>query len=294
MKLCNVLNIPKFKRPPCYNVFRNAFHKTELGYFEDLFNSYFNDKACDLVHFDGKASSGTIKNAQDAKQSFLMTVSAFCSKEQRTILRRSFDNKKDSEVKVVRALIKQLEGKKTVTADSVHCNKETIKLLEKHKYLVQFKGNQKNLKKKATEMMEEKKGISEHFSEELNRGRTEERLTKVYRFSSPVWKGAKAIVIQERWRNKKYERAFYLSSELFSAKKAARLIRGHWRIESMHWERDELMGEDSNMTKDHSLAGMLSCLRTISLNIAKGTGEESFTEFKEAYCHDIDKLISFF
>lgn len=297
-KICKVLDIPKFHNPPCYNVFRNAFIQIELNSFEKLFNLLFQskEKDCELVHLDGKASKGTILNSNNSKQSFLMTISAYSSSLYQTLKRRSFDSKEKSEIKEIRELIKELKGVKTITADSVHCNKETIDLIERKecKYLIQFKGNQKKLREKALLIEKEESSISENESEELNRGRKEKRKTKVYKFNSESWKGSKMIIIQERWRNKSYEKAFYLSNQLLKAKEASEIIRKHWSIESMHWEKDELMGEDKNKTKNHNIAGILSCLRTISLNIAKGSGNESFINFRESYAHDISAILSFF
>ena len=295
-KICETLNISVFEKAPCYNVFRNAFIQVELSNFEKLFNLLFQAEDCELIHLDGKASKGTILNSNDYKQSFLMTISAYSSELSQTMKRRSFDNKEKSETKEIRELIKELEGIKIITADSAHCNHETIDLIQSkgHKYLIQFKGNQKKLKEEALLMEKEKKPLSESESMEISRGRHERRKTKVYRFNSSKWEGAKAIVIQERWRNKSYEKAFYLSNVLFKADENGRIIRKHWSVESMHWEKDELMGEDRNKTKNHNIAGMLSCLRTISLNKAKSSRKGSFTDFRESYAHDISAIVSFF
>lgn len=296
VQISEALNISVLEKAPSYNVFRNAFIKLKLNDFETLFNLLFQSNECELIHLDGKASKGSIKDSNNSKQSFLMTVSAYSSELNQTMKRWSFDSKEKSEIKEIRELIRELEGIKTITADSVHCNKETINLLEskKHKYLIQFKGNQRKLKKTALWIEENEKAFSEDETKELNRGRREKRKTKVFRFQSSDWKGSKAIIIQERWRNKSNEKAFYLSNGLLNANKAAKAIRKHWSIESMHWEKDELMGEDKNKTKNHNIAGILSCLRTISLNIAKSSAIESFTNFKQSYAHDILALLALF
>lgn len=296
LQICEALNISVFEKAPSYNVFRNAFIKLKLNDFEALFNLLFQSKECELIHLDGKASKGSIKDFDTSQQSFLMTVSAYSSELSQTLRRRSFDSKEKSEIGEIRELIKELRKTKTITADSVHCNKETINLIEsrKHRYLIQFKRNQGKLRKTALRLEENNKPLSEHQSEELNRGRREKRQTKVFKFQESEWKGAQSIIIQERWRNKSYEKAFYLSNELREAKEAATIIRKHWRVESMHWEKDELMGEDKNKTKNHNIAGILSCLRTISLNIAKSSLNESFTDFKESFAHNISALLTFF
>lgn len=53
--------------------------------------------------------------------------------------------------------------------------------------------------------------FSQYYWEERNRGRIEKRLTKVYRFEDEKWAGAESIVVEEKWRDKAYEKSFYLS-----------------------------------------------------------------------------------
>ena len=58
------------------------------------------------------------------------------------------ENKKESEIPLVRKLIKMLELEgETFIMDALHCQKETIKEIKesKNNYIVQVKGNQPSL-----------------------------------------------------------------------------------------------------------------------------------------------------
>lgn len=292
-EICLGLGIEEKEKAPSYNTYRNMLRKIDSRDLENVFNKILGKSKCKAIHLDGKASAGSIINANTSEQSFLMTISAYSSELKQVILRKSFDSKLSSEIEVARELIKELKKGKLVTADSAHCNVETIDLLnKKHEYLVQFKGNQKKLKEKALELEEKEKAISQYYSEERNRGRIEKRLTKVYRFGTEKWAGAESIVIQERWKDQAYEKAFYLSNKVEKASKRGIEIRRHWSVESMHWERDVLMGEDKSKIKEKNISCVISTIRSCALNICKESDTKSFASFEDMYSHDIPKLFS--
>ena len=292
-EICLGLGIEEKEKPPSYNTFRNMLRKMDSKDLEDVFNKILEKSKCKAIHLDGKASAGSIVNANTSEQSFLITVSAYSSELKQVILRKSFDSKLSSEIEIARELIKELGNGKLVTADSAHCNIETIALLnKKHEYLAQFKGNQKKLKQKALELEKNEKAISQYYSEERNRGRFEKRLTKVYRFEDKKWAGAESIVIQERWRDGAYEKAFYLSNKVKKASERGLEIRTHWSIESMHWEKDVLMGEDQSKIKEKNISCVMSTIRSCVLNTCKQSDIKSFSSFKDMYSHDIPKLFS--
>lgn len=292
-EICLGLGLNEESKPPCYNVFRNAFQQINVVLLEEAFGKILKKSKCKMIHVDGKASAGSIANANTPEQSFLMTVSAYSSELKQTIARKSFNSKSSSEIEIARELIKSLQKGKLITADSAHCNKETIKLLnKKHEYLVQFKGNQKKLKEKALELEKTEKPVSKHYSVEFNRGRVEKRLTKVYSYLGSKWAGAKSIIIQERWRNGRCEKAFYLANRLEQAAERASQIRSHWSVESMHWEKDVLMGEDNNKIKDQNLSCVMSFLRSCALNKCKKSETQGFAAFSDSYSHNIPKLFS--
>lgn len=87
------------------------------------------------------------------------------------------------------------------------------------------------------------------------------------------WKGLKSVGMEEKTLMKGgleiKEFRYYISSlkediELFS-----RAVRGHWSVESMHWQLDVTFKEDANTTLDKQAAENLNIIRKWSLSILK-------------------------
>jgi hypothetical protein len=101
------------------------------------------------IHLDGKAITGTMTNYATKKQRFINLVSAFSSSRKQVLGFNLVNNSKESEIPKIKELI-QLLGLEGVvfTADALHCQKDTAKLIveTKNDYVLQVKGNQKNFK----------------------------------------------------------------------------------------------------------------------------------------------------
>ena len=87
------------------------------------------------------------------------------------------------------------------------------------------------------------------------------------------WKGLKSIGMERKTirREGKEEREYryYISSlgeeiELFS-----RAVRGHWAVESMHWQLDVTFKEDANSTLDKTAAQNQNIIRKWCLSMLK-------------------------
>ncbi|MGN0793814.1 MAG: ISAs1 family transposase [Aristaeellaceae bacterium] len=76
--------------------------------------------------------------------------------------------------------------------------------------------------------------------------------------SKKEWKQLSAMIRVTRKREQNgsasIERAYYISSAQYDARRFAELIRGHWSIENnLHWQLDVQFNEDaSQIHKDHS------------------------------------------
>jgi|LakMenE01Jun11ns_1017448.scaffolds.fasta_scaffold9796711_1 DDE_Tnp_1-associated/Transposase DDE domain len=102
----------------------------------------------DWVHLDGKSIKGTLENYNTKQQKFINLVSAFSSKRKQVLGFNLVENNKESEIPKVRDLIELLDLEGVIwTADALHCQKETAKLIAttKNDYVLQVKGNQKKL-----------------------------------------------------------------------------------------------------------------------------------------------------
>lgn len=142
----------KQKRIPSRETINRVF---TLLSFEELSSVFYNwakskisIKKGDVFSLDGKSIRGTLTNPNNSFQNFISLVSVYSQKIGQILCLEKMENKKESEIPIVRKLIKMLdlEGV-TFTIDSLHCQKETIKEIveSKNNYIIQVKGNQSKL-----------------------------------------------------------------------------------------------------------------------------------------------------
>ena len=62
---------------------------------------------------------------------------------------------------------------------------------------------------------------------------------------------------------------YFVSSLPLDVKEVARVICGHWLVESAHWHLDVTFGEDANRTLEKTAAFNLNILRKLVLNFLK-------------------------
>lgn len=172
---------------------------------------------------------------------------------------------KSNEIPAVRELIEMLniEGL-VVTADAMHCQKETAETIIKNKgdYVLQLKANQGRFYEDVYAMFDDKyineadKDCEyEIFSTlEKSHGRIEKRtcyvLNELEFFTDYLaeWKGLKKIFAVKREVEKNQEKtteiSCYLSSKNTTAENLLSYTRKHWEIESMHHILDVTYDED--------------------------------------------------
>lgn len=169
---------------------------------------------------------------------------------------------KSNEIPVVRELIEMLDVEGTViTADAMHCQKETAEVIIKNKgdYVLQLKANQGNLYQDVYAMFDDRymnKADKDCEYEifrtiEKSHGRIEKRtcyvLNEIAYFTDCIaeWKGLKKIFAVKREiennEKKTTEISCYLSSKNTTAENLLSYTRKHWEIESMHHILDVLM-----------------------------------------------------
>ena len=172
---------------------------------------------------------------------------------------------KSNEIPAVKELIEMLniEGL-VVTADAMHCQKETAEIIIKNKgdYVLQLKANQGRFYKDVYAMFDDeyineidKDCEYETFSTiEKSHGRIEKRtcyvLNELEFFTDYLaeWKGLKKIFAVKREIEKNKEKtteiSCYLSSKNTTAENLLSYTRKHWEIESMHHILDVTYDED--------------------------------------------------
>lgn len=87
------------------------------------------------------------------------------------------------------------------------------------------------------------------------------------------WKGLKSIGMEEKTIKKdgkeEKEYRFYISSLKTDIELFRRAVRGHWAVESMHWQLDVTFREDANHTFDKIAAQNQNVIRKWCLSILK-------------------------
>ena len=225
-----------------------------------ILNTLIKSKPSQIM-LDGKAIKST--DAIKAIETMMNIVTAYT--DTGISLGQITVDSKSNEIPAVKELIEMLniEGM-VVTADAMHCQKETAETIIKNKgdYVLQLKANQGNFYQDVYAMFDDtymnetdKDCEYEIFSTtEKSHGRIEKRtcyvLNEIEFFTDYIaeWKGLKKIFAVKREvekdGKKTIETSCYLSSKNTTAENLLRYTRNHWKIESMHHILDVTYDED--------------------------------------------------
>ena len=252
-----------------------------------ILNTLIKEKATQIM-LDGKAIKTTdaIKSIEKMMNIVTAYTNTGISLGQITV------ENKSNEIPAVRELIGMLniEGM-VVTADAMHCQKETAEIIIKNKgdYVLQLKANQGTFYSDVYAMFDEKymneadkdSEYETYSTLDKGHGRIEKRtcyvLNEVAYFTDYLaeWKELKKIFAVKREVEKNGEKtteiSCYLSSKNASAEELLRYTRNHWQIESMHHILD--------VTYDEDRCKLLTQRAQENLNIFRKTGVSVHKKF---------------
>ncbi len=128
LTLIKLLNIPQ-ARLPSYSTIRRVMVHTDYQKLQIAFNKwsqqYSKIKSKEWVSIDGKSLKNTVNNFDKSEQNFVNCVSAFSHERGLVLGIKIFENKQESEIKIVRKLLDILDLKGVVfTLDALHCQKK--------------------------------------------------------------------------------------------------------------------------------------------------------------------------
>ena len=210
----------------------------------------------EVVAMDGKAICSTAKPGNP--HSALQILSAYVTSSG-IILGQESIHEKANEIPVFQEMLIYLdiEGK-TVTADAMHCQRETCRRVIQGKgdYLFGLKENQPSLLEDVRLFFEDQSNKNEWEicqTAEKNAERIEKRICRKIKDISWLkehkWPGLQFIFSIERivevHGHCSRETSYYISSRDACAKQLMELVREHWKIESMHWILDVTFSEDA-------------------------------------------------
>ncbi len=262
----------------------------------------------DVLAVDGKSICRTAKAGQQHKT--LQILTAYLT-ESGVVLGQESIHEKTNEIPVFQEMLNYLDiTGKTVTADAMHCQKETCRrIIDGHgNYVFGLKENQKLLHDDVALFLQcaiNNEKIEKHRTIEKNAGRIEERICRKITDLSWLegreeWAGIKSAFevrrITQTQRGRSEETCYYISSLNASAKQLLALSREHWKIESLHWMLDVVFSEDDCKILSDNGHKTLNVFRKLALLIHKqfiaNLGKKSSVKAHLLACLLDDRLLA--
>lgn len=237
-----------------------------------------------IIAFDGKAIRST--SVRGRPHSALQILTAYMV-ESGVVLAQEPIHEKTNEIPVMREILEQIEIKgKIITADAMHCQRETCAQIMEAKhcgdYVFGLKENQKSLHDDVELFFNapiNNESISFHTETESNGGRMERRTcrkTADLEFLSDYgWPGLRSIfevhrvIVSKNGTVMTDEKSYYISSLDEPASELLHISRAHWGIESMHWMLDTDFSEDECALLSENGQKTLNILRKLALLLHK-------------------------
>lgn len=235
----------------------------------------------EIIAVDGKAIRSTSKKGKP--HSALQILTAYFT-ESGVVLGQESIHKKTNEIPIFQEMLDYMDiSNKTITADAMHCQKETCKKIIKNggNYVFGLKENQKTLYDDVELFIKDKinlENIEIYSTSNKNSGRLEKRICyKVsdieWLSSRNEWAGLASVFAVKRTTTTKHgtseETSYYISSLSEPAKKLLEITREHWKIESMHWLLDVVFAEDDSKILSENGLKSLNAFRKLALLLHK-------------------------
>ena len=239
------------------------------------------------ISIDGKAIRST--NNYGNPEKALQIVTAYDVNAKIPLAQTEIKDK-TNEITAGREILKMFELKNAVvTADAIHCQKETIREIVDvgGDYIIQLKENQKTLYNDIRILFDDDlsdKSSSADYIEsntlEINGGRIEKRTCYILQGLESLnflrerlkdWPKVRQIFCIKREieikGHKSIEKSYYLTSLNDEPKKLMKYARNHWKIESMHWILDVNFKEDKCPVRSENTQKILNMLRKLSIKL---------------------------
>ncbi len=271
-----------------------AFQAILVEYVESLRLPDPDGKGPDDRHvaIDGKTLRSSFEHA--AERSPLHLVQAMSTKtgmvlaQAPTTVTDDEEVKKGNEITAIPKLLELFDVKgTTITIDAIGCQKSIAKKIVEGggHYLLALKDNHPKLATEVDELFVElhSKPLPAtarrlRAQNSKGHGREEERYDSAMPAPKSLpghaeWAGLKSLVqvtTAASGRKTTIDTRYYLSTlPVNELPKAARCIRHHWRIESMHWVLDMTFGEDDSRIHQGHGAENYATLRRVALALLK-------------------------
>jgi predicted transposase YbfD/YdcC len=199
-----------------------------------------------------------------------------------------------------------------VTLDALHTVRQTFELTvvgSQADFLVCVKGNAKDLRRKAEQILRRKAGdIQRARTVDKDHGRIETRELELVS-TTPVetgWPHTHVMCRVTRQRETRRrgqtvdsscQQVYYVGSfaaSTYTAEQVLGLSRGHWSIENgLHHRKDRSLDEDRNRASGRGSGRVMCCLRSFAA-ILLGRARESFSVVKRRLSGKLHLLLGLF
>ena len=256
--------------------------------FEHWVNTHRQSLEQEHIAFDGKVLKGSRQHRIDDTFNALQLMTAMVVDSGLILTQKETPDKKN-EIGTMQSMLKSLavEGA-IITADAMHCQTKTVDMIrhEGADYIVQVKGNQKNLQQDIRAFFQNTqqttpKQYEQHTFDEIDgeHGRVVQRHYRLlpitnWLIETKKWTDSHAVIEVTRTREIKgkttHEIAHYMTSSTQDINVLSRVIRNHWSIEnSQHWILDVIFNEDQSTIYAGEGAKNMALFRRALLNMIK-------------------------
>jgi predicted transposase YbfD/YdcC len=274
---------------PSHDRFNAVFAALDPGEFEKCLLSWITSlheiTAGQVVAIDGKTLRRSFDKA--SSKSAIHMVSAWATVNHMSLGQVMVDAK-SNEITAIPKLLELLEiSGSIVTIDAMGCQTAIAEAIvaKEADYVLAVKENQPTLHAGIVAYFLDqidddfaRVKVSRHETKEQGHGRIEHRTYLVCDAPADLpdrgrWKGLKRIgvAISDTIRSGKPadDVRYYILSKRMSARSFGAAVRGHWGIESMHWQLDVTFGEDQCRTRKGRGDANFSILRRTALSLLK-------------------------
>jgi predicted transposase YbfD/YdcC len=264
------------------------------------------------VAFDGKDLKGSIDSQLSSRSEVL--VHGIRHSDRAIVVENFYEGDKESEKLAIRDLLKSSGlDSKSVTLDALHTDPTTLEQIvgQGGQYIVQVKGNQKELTKDLTSKARRLDVLNTIIEHDKGHGRVEKRTYQFFDIQNCIFDKRWApchlnslIVVNRLFEVVKSgkimkEQSFYITNVpiLQDIKgittNLAGGIRGHWSIENIHQIRDVTFKEDNIRTTRGIYSKSYAIVISLALACLNEVKPDNFAALIETFVDKKDKLLEF-
>jgi len=270
---------------PSHDTIGRAFEMVSPEYlqgfqhkFNELMNSNEGEKVRKILAIDGKTQCGNGNDEQKANHIVsAVDENGFCLGQERV-------NDKSNEITAIPELLENLNIKgHIVTTDAMGTQRDIVKQIRRKKadYVLALKGNQHSLYEDVKLYFDDKEFLSKcEYCKTVEKARSGIEKREYWQTADVEWLsqkkdwvGLRSIAMTRNTITKNdtitQETRYFISSLPINAAEIARAIRGHWMVESYHWQLDVTFREDADHTLNKHVAYNLNIMRKLALNLLK-------------------------